>query len=143
MVNRYAEAKTTLCACLLVLCSDMEGRTLDLDSKGQDNIQKSKTKCKCQSYLLRLPKLQLPHLWNGENQSRKISHNGRGSICNPRSNLIDAVTRQVRIPQLLHRDADEDEKKRDANDPCDHEGTNPIGKSLEVRKAEDSVIHHQ
>jgi hypothetical protein len=53
------------------------------------------------------------------------------------------MTRQLGVPELLDRNADENEEERDAYHPHDNEGSNDIGPSLEIGEAENAVIHHQ
>lgn len=79
----------------------------------------------------------------GEQQNHQVCYNRRGGIGNPGSRLADAVSREVRVPELLDRNTGEDEKKRDANTPGHDQGPDGVGGDLEVLNAKDAIVHQQ
>jgi len=50
---------------------------------------------------------------------------------------------QVRVPELLDRDADEDEHEHAGHAPDNDESANAVGHLLEVGEVEDAVVHEQ
>lgn len=57
--------------------------------------------------------------------------------------MIDAVTRQSRIPELLDGNANEDEQEGDADNPGPHKGADEPRHALEEGNSKDAVVHEQ
>lgn len=107
-------------------------------------LQESETKGKGQSNLLSFLQLQLPNLGQWEKQNEQVGEDGRGGIGDPSSNLIDAFTWYVGVPQLLDRNANENEEKGNTDDPREDENADKPRHFLEKWDVEDAVIHqHQ
>lgn len=78
-----------------------------------------------------------------KDQDGQISENGGCSIGNPGPDLVDAMARKLRIPELLDGDANKDEEKDDADDPGNDEAPDDVGQSPEMSEMEDAVVHQQ
>lgn len=87
--------------------------------------------------------MQFPYPRNGQNKNGQIGGNSRCGVGNPSPDLVDTMTWQLRIPELLYRHTDEDEQKGNCNHPDDDETSNEICTSLEIREVKDSVVHQQ
>lgn len=117
--------------------------TTDIRRRGGRHLQETKTESHGQSNLLGLLKLKLPDLANGKKQDDKVGEEGRCGVGDPRADLVNATAWEMRIPELLHGDADEYKEKRDAHDPRHHESSHNPCRGFEVRDAEDAVVHEQ
>lgn len=110
---------------------------------GSEDSQESQGESNGNSQLLRNPQLQAPDLRQRQEQDDQITDDRTRRVGDPRADLIDTVTRQGGVPQLLHGDADEDEQKGDADDPGDDEAADNVGPFSEIGKVEDAVIHEE
>lgn len=105
--------------------------------------QKSEAKSQSQCNFFDLAQLQFPNLRNGQEKNGQIGGNSRRGIGNPSPDLADTVAWQLRIPELLHRHADEDEQEGDCDHPDYHKASNDIGPPLKEREVKDSIVHQQ
>lgn len=107
------------------------------------HVQGSQTERGGQTNLLSLSELQAPDRGQGHEQNDEIGEDCGCCISNPRGHLVDALSRQLRIPHLRDRDADEDEEEGDCDHPDHDERPNRPCHLLEVRHAEDAVVHQK
>ena len=107
------------------------------------HVQGSQTERGGQTNLLSLSELQTPNRGQGHEQNDEISENCGCCISNPRGHLVDALSRQLRIPHLRDRNADEDEEEGDCDHPDHYERPNRPCHLLEVRDTKDAVVHQE
>ena len=96
---RYAEAKTTLTC--EVSKSDMKGALWGL-------VQESKAESTIKTNLGCLLQLKFPYLVDRKQQNDHVCDEGGCCIGDPRSDLIDAISLEMRTPEFLHRNAGKD-----------------------------------
>lgn len=77
--------------------------------RAEGNIQEPKTESEGQRHLLGRAKLQTPNLGDREHEDGEIRDNGRDCIGDPGGHLVDAAAGQLRVPEFLDGDTDEDE----------------------------------
>ena len=106
-------------------------------------IQGSETERSGQTNLFSLSELQAPERRQRHEQNDEISEDCRGCIGDPSRDLVDTLSRQIRIPHFGDRDADEDEEEGDCDDPDHDECSHSPCHLLEVRHVEDAVVHQE
>lgn len=87
--------------------------------------------------------MKFPDRRDRKTQDDDIGEDRRSGVGDPGTDLVDAVTWKIGIPQFGDRDADEDEKECDGDDPSKDERTHNPGHLLKVGHAEDAVVHEQ